>query len=469
MRAADKILRMNPAALLSGLEGRVLRAGLVGAGEFGASFLYRARVLNALAVPAVAERDAARARVACLAAGLQADDFVFCDTRAAALAAIEAGRTAIVPDVALLAELPLDVLVEATGDPETGARSASLAIAAGMDVAMVSKEAHSVIGPVLQRRARAAGRVCTPVDGDQPSLLAGLVTWARALGLQVVCGGKASEYDFVFDPARGTFAALGTEIAVPELAALWSGEASGTVARVRARAALLTQFPHRTAPDLCELGIVANATGLKPDVPRLHAPIARTLELPELMRPDGGLLSRGGALDLFNCYRRPDELSFAGGVFVVVACDDAASWKVIGAKGVPVSADGRYALLHNPVHLLGVEAPYTILGAALLRRASTEERPVCDLIARAERDLPAGSAFTLGPRHTLPGLEAELADAAPLGDAGALPFYMAAGRRLARAVPRGALLSVADIERPADSMLWTLRAEQDAAFFGAAA
>ncbi|MDA0226263.1 MAG: flagellar biosynthesis protein FlgA [Proteobacteria bacterium] len=458
---------MNPAALLAGLGERRVRAGLVGAGEFGASFLYRARVVKQLVVPAVAERDPARARAACLAAGLTESDFVLCDSRATALAAIEGGRTAIVPDAALLAELPLDVLVEATGHPEAGARSASLAIAAGMDVAMVSKEAHSVIGPVLQRRARAAGRVCTPVDGDQPSLLAGLVTWARALGLEVVCGGKASEYDFVFDPARGTLAALGQTFEVPDLAAHWSGAAAGTLARVAARAGWLAHLPHRTAPDLCELGIVANATGLKPDVPRLHAPIARTLELPELMRPEGGLLSRSGVLDIFNCYRRPDELSFAGGVFVIVACDDAASWQVIGAKGVPVSADGRYALVHNPVHLLGLEAPYTILGAALLRRASTEERPVCDLVARAERDLPAGTAFALGARHTLPGLEAELADAGPLDDARPVPFYMAAGQRLARAVRAGALLTVGDMQRPVDSVLWTLRAEQDAAFFGA--
>jgi predicted homoserine dehydrogenase-like protein len=457
---------MNPAALLAPFADRTVRVGLAGAGEFGASFLYRARVVRQLAVPAVADLDPARARAACLGAGVPSEGIALCDSRAASLAALEAGKVAIVPDAALLAELPLDVIVEATGGPEAGARCALLAIEAGKHVAMVSKEAHSVVGPILQRKARAAQRVCTPVDGDQPSLLASLVTWAGTLGLEVVCAGKASEYDFVFDPASSSVSAIGETRTSPAFAAAWDGAPAGALARVVERARLLAGIRRRTPPDLCELGIVANATGLKPDTPELHAPIARTLELVELLRPDGGLLARKGAVDMFNCYRRPDELSFAGGVFVVVACDDAVAWKVIAGKGIPVSADRRYALVHNPVHLLGLEAPYTLFGAAFLGHASTRERPVCDLLARAATDLAAGTALRLAERHEIAGLAPMLADAAPaIGDK-AVPYYMAAGRTLKRPVAAGATLTVNDLERPADSVLWRLRAEQDQAFFG---
>jgi predicted homoserine dehydrogenase-like protein len=457
---------MNPAALLAPFADRTVRVGLAGAGEFGASFLYRARVLRQLSVPAVADLDPERARAACLAAGLATEAVAFCDSRATALAAIEADRVAIVPDAALLAELPLDVIVEATGNPESGARCAMLAIAAGKHIAMVSKEAHSVIGPILQHKARAAGKVCTPVDGDQPSLLASLVTWARTLGLEVVCAGKASEYDFVFDPASSSVRAIGELRASPAFAAVWDGAASAAPARIAERARLLAGIRQRTPPDLCELGIVANATGLTPDTPELHAPIARTLELVELLRPDGGLLARTGAVDMFNCYRRPDELSFAGGVFVVVACDDRAAWKVIAAKGIPASADGRYALIHNPVHLLGLEAPYTLFGAAFLGHASTRERPVCDLVARAAGDLAAGTALQLAERHEIVGLAPMLADAKAANGVAAVPYYMAAGRTLKRRVAAGATLTVDDLDLPTDSVLWRLRAEQDQVFFG---
>ena len=93
---------------------------------------------------------------------------------------------------------------------------------------------------------------------------------------------------------------------------------------VEQRARLLADLPHRTAPDYCEMCLVANATGLKPDRPDFHAPFTRTTELPDLYIPreEGGLLARRGVLDVFNCLRRTDDPSFAGGVFVVVELAD---------------------------------------------------------------------------------------------------------------------------------------------------
>ena len=60
-----------------------------------------------------------------------------------------------------------------------------------------------------QRRRTGASRPALPseaassttVDGDQPSLLIGLATWAEVMGFHLIAAGKSSEYDFVFDPA----------------------------------------------------------------------------------------------------------------------------------------------------------------------------------------------------------------------------------------------------------------------------
>ena len=38
-------------------------------------------------------------------------------------------------------------------------------------------------------------------------------------------------------------------------------------------------LPQRAVPDLCELTLVANALGMGPDRPDLHAPIARITEI----------------------------------------------------------------------------------------------------------------------------------------------------------------------------------------------
>jgi len=459
---------VNPEILFARHAGRRLCAGVVGAGAFGASFIYRSARAPGLAVEAVADPDTARALAAVRRAGIE--PVQICADRSTALDAHTRGAFVIVEDVELLVQLPLDFVVEATGHPEAAARSALAALAAGRHVAMVSKEADVVAGPVLQAKANAAGLVYTPVDGDQPSLMVALVSWARMLGLEIVCAGKSGEYDCVLDAAAGTVTstATGEALSAPDFARLWSAPPAQLAACVAARAGQLPQLARATVPDYCELAIVANATGLAPDAPALHAPIARTLELPELFRPRaaGGLLAGEGRVDMFVCLRRPDELSFAGGVFVVVRCDDASTWQVLKEKGIPVSADGATALLHNPVHLLGIEAPMSLFSAGRLHAPCAALLPRCDLVARARRDLAAGTPLSIGARHTIDGLTPELADAAPLADDRALPYYLAAGCRLRVDVPAGVAITRAMVEVPKESVLWQLRAEQDAHFFG---
>src|SRR5215207_5579138 len=156
-------------------------AGLIGCGEFGMSLIAQSRRMEGLRIRAVADRDVARVEGLLRAAGF---DAVQCGDRQAAERAFATGAIAICRSVGDLLSLPIEIVVEATGDPEAGARFALAAIEASRGVAMVSKEAECVVGPILARRARAAGVPYTPVDGDQPSLLVGLVSWARVLGCQ---------------------------------------------------------------------------------------------------------------------------------------------------------------------------------------------------------------------------------------------------------------------------------------------
>jgi predicted homoserine dehydrogenase-like protein len=365
-------------------------------------------------------------------------------------------------------DLPLDIVVEATGEPEVAAANAAAALDHGKHVAMVSKEADCVVGPILDQKARAAGLVHTPVDGDQPALLIRLVAWARGLGLEIVAAGKSSEYDFVLDPSTETVTVRGQRVEAKGFGRLWTLAPGAIEATLRARAAALAALPQRTAPDFCEMAIVTNNTGLRPDTPAFHAPILRTLEVPGVFCPKGhgGLLGRPGAIDVFNCLRRPDEASFAGGVFVVVRCRHAPTWALLRGKGIPLSADGAHALIYHPSHLLGVEAPNSIVAAVRQGRSSAgaEVRPVSDLVGRATSALPAGSVLALGERHTIAGLEPLLVDAGPAGDPGPLPYYMAAGRTLSREVPAGAVVTRAMVDPPGESALWRLRAEQDRMF-----
>jgi predicted homoserine dehydrogenase-like protein len=464
---------MNFETLYAGAT-RPVETCVVGSGGFGRSFLAQALRIPLINARIAIDREAGIAAAALRSIGLDESRIAVCETPAQAVAAWERGQHIAAADVAVVLGLPLDLLVEATGHPDAGARHARLAIEAGLHVAIASKEVDSVIGPELARRAQLKQRVVTPVDGDQPALLIGLVTWARTLGLEVIAAGKSSEYDFVFDAQAGTIDSNGRRIEVSGFEKLWALGDGDAGALARARSQACASLPQRAVPDLCELLVVANSTGLVPDRKTLHAPIARITEVPTLFAPEsaGGLLLNTGTLDVFHCLRAPDEVSLAGGVFVIVRCDDQETWGLLKGKGHIMSRDDRHAMLPIPRHLLGLEAATSVLDAVLHGRSSgaQQPKPVLDLVPRATRDLRAGTLLEMGGHHhTMDGTTAELIAAAPLGAGVPVPFYLAANRKLVRDVAAGQPVCFDDIEIDAGSELLALRQSQDAAFFPPAA
>ena len=129
---------------------RPINVGLIGMGAFGGSFLFQAQAVPGLEVVAVCDRQVDIARQACLRIGLLEAKLAICSSEAEAQSAIKAGQTAIVEDAALMMSLPLEVVVEATGMPEAGARHGNMAIEQGKHVVMVSKEVDSVAAPYFR-------------------------------------------------------------------------------------------------------------------------------------------------------------------------------------------------------------------------------------------------------------------------------------------------------------------------------
>ena len=460
---------MNYEALFKAATEKTVRAAIVGAGEFGNSFIFQARRVPGLEVPAVCNRTVEKAVAAYRNAGISEADVCVCESETDVKKAFNQGQFIAVSDGMLLMDLPIDVLVEGTGNPEVGAKYADAAIRNGMHVAMVSKEADSVVGPMLFEKARKNELVYTAVEGDQPSLLIGLITWGRILGLNIICAGKSSEYDFIYDPEAKTMACLERMVKVPKFDALWAMGDRDATEIAEKRSVMLADIPQHATPDLCEMGIVCNATGMKPSTETFHAPVARTVEVPEFLttRDRGGLLQNQGVVDVFNCLRRPDEASMSGGVFIVVECEDKASWKVLEAKGHPTNRNGSSAMIYHPVHLLGVEAPVSVLAAALLNHATGGEtvKPVCDLVGRAKTKLKAGTVLkAVGHHHIIEGVEAILMDGVKARGGNPVPFYMMDNTELTEDVPEGAVINCDMVSHAPDSVLWKLREEQDAYF-----
>jgi predicted homoserine dehydrogenase-like protein len=216
--------------------------------------------------------------------------------------------------------------------------------------------------------------------------------------------------------------------------------------------------------------IVGNATGLTADRADFHAPLARIAEVPTMFATaaEGGLLAADRRLDVFNCLRAPDEISFAGGVFVIVRCEDRATWGMLREKGHILGRDGATAMIWLPRHLLGLEAATSVLEAAVLGRSSGSDdpEPHLDLAARAVADIAAGTVLTAsGHHHSIANVSGIIVPGAPLGPGVPIPFYLAANRRLLRAVAKGATILCGDVELDETSVLLDLRRQQDRAFF----
>ena len=446
---------------------RIVRAGVVGVGHYATAVVTQSQYVRRLHVPAVADLDVEAAQKAFLRAGLSEDDIVVCDSRAEALAAIEAGRRAVVADAMLLMDLPLDVIVESTGNPEAAARHGAAAIRNGKHLAMVSKEPDATIGPLLKRMADAAGLVYTAVDGDQHGLLMGLVEWARELGLEILCGGKARDAEFVYDGAAGTVS-NGRQMVVlePEQRGILDPIAPNRVRQaVAARREAFEPLGRIGGFDVTEMAIAANATGLMPDVDDLHCPAVRIVEMPEVLCPadEGGLLDRRGAIESVTCLRRMDEAGLGGGVFVVVSCENDYSRMILTTKGLIPNSRDTAALIFRPYHLCGVETPMSLMVAGILGLATgpREYAQHVDVVARARVPLAAGEV--VGGDHD-PKLEYLLLPAAAVRDGAPLPAHMAFSQRLRVDVPAGAVIRREMVDVPADSALWALRADLDEAF-----
>lgn len=443
---------------------------LVGSGSFGRSYLAQSRRTRLVGARIAVDMTADAAGRAFAAAGFAPSEIALCETTAEARAAWDSGKCVAAASLGIVLGLPFQLLVEATGSPEGATRHSLAAIDAGRHVALVSKEADSVVGPGLARLAREKGVVVTPVDGDQPSLLIALASWAEVLGLDIIAAGKSSEYDFVLDAATGNVTCNGVTRSLPALREHWLPGSRSIVANAAERARILGEaFPLRAVPDLCEMTLVANALGFSADAAGFHAPPARIPELADLFaqRSEGGLMSGTRRIDVFHHLRLAEEASFAGGVFIVVRSDNAETWEMLAGKGHVVSRTGRTAALYLPRHLLGVEVATSILDAAGLGRSGYGEdyRPRQDLVAVAQRDLPAGTVLKMGGHHhSIDGIGAEVRPAAPLAADRPAPFYLVADRPLVRAVKAGEAIRLGDVEIAGDSGLLAMRQRQDKLF-----
>ncbi|WP_410015657.1 hypothetical protein [Sodalis sp. C49] len=446
---------MNYELLFDELKGRRIRLAITGAcGGFGRSLLVQCRNIPAIDIVALCDINTQGTRDLLGDLRYRHDKNRLCGTPAEVAAAQAAGETAIISDFALLDALDLDMVVESTGKPDISVSIAVSALKRGVHVGMVSKETDSVAGPWLNQLALKHHAVYTTVDGDQPSNLIGLVTWARVLGLEIIAAGKSSEYDYIYHPATGRLDYTSTQVDAAALADLWQLDEQDIKGTLRRRAEALAMLPQSATPDYCEMNVVANSIGFVPATPALNYPLCHIGELADIFIPeeDGGILTRTGVVDVFNCLRRDDEVSFGGGVFIIVRCQDPETWRMLADKGHVVSKNLKYACIYLPYHIMGLESPHSLFSAVLHRRASggVNQQVHAVMAGFAERPLKKGETLSMGGHHH--SIEHVSARLLARADAkGVAPFYLLANKTLTADVAQGELIPLSAL--PADDSL----------------
>ena len=138
---------MNYELLFRKAGANKIKAVMAGAGEFGLTFVFQSLRSRHIDVPVIVNRTVAKGVEAFLNAGVRPEDIAVCESPQAAKENFGNGKRIVVSSIEDIQGLAVDVLVEATGNPEVGAASALTALENGWHVVMVSKEVDSIVGP----------------------------------------------------------------------------------------------------------------------------------------------------------------------------------------------------------------------------------------------------------------------------------------------------------------------------------
>ena len=414
--------------VLAKAQGRDFRIALVGAGQMGRGFASQSHRMG-LAVAVISDIDPARIKQAYV--DLKLGEPVISVDVAELNAAIEAGKPAGTTDANLISQLNVDVVVEATGVPEIGAKVAYNSLINKKHVAVLNVECDVTVGPILAKTAEANGVLYSVCHGDEPVEAKELVDFARDVSFEVVCAGKGKNNPFepLSNPDTVADRAAAKHMNPKMLASFTDGSKT-----------------------MIEMAALANATGLRLTQRGMIGPAAtvKTLQDVFALKADGGVLEESGVVE----YCTGDV---APGVFVIVKTDspyvaEEMSYLSMGA--------GPYFALYRPYHLASVEAPLTVAKMLVDGRASlVSGKRMTEVIAATKKVHQAGDKFDgiggYSARGVADKVEAALRD-------NLVPIGILQGAIAKREIPVGAYVTYDDVELDQTQTIYKLRQEQDA-------
>lgn len=339
--------------------GKPLAVGLVGTGKMGAGLIAQLRALRGIHPAVVVNRTPEKAIDALCRSGYDRSDLQFVESAQAAVKANEMGKIVISDDYRIALQLPLEGIVDATGNPSLGAELACATIDAHMDIIMLNVETDAAIGPILYERAKKEGVIYTGSAGDEPGAIMELCDFVLGNGFKLLAVGKGKNNPMNLYVTR-------REI---EERAIARG----------LRPEMLVGFVDGTNT-MIEMTSAGNALGFVPDVPGGYGKTLTLKDMPDFYRTkeDGGSLHQYGIVDY--------SFGIAPGVYAIATTE---SEDVRDLMRYVSMGDGPNYAFHRPFHLTSLETPTSIYRAIVGRQPTIapEAGQVCDTVAIAKRDI----------------------------------------------------------------------------------
>ena len=428
-------------------DGNPIKIGVIGAGKFSSMFLSQARLTPGMQVACIAELDRDKAVNACVKTGWPKEILKTAQSTGAINDAAAEGKVAITEDSGALIAADLDVVIELTGNPEAGARHAYKSLEAGKHVVMVNVEADCLLGPVLRKKADDAGLVYSMAYGDQPALIAELLDWANAIGLEVVCAGKGTRYQPEY------------HFSTPDTVWGHYGFSDEQVASGDYNAQMFNSFLDGTKSAI-EMCAVANGSGLVPQKNGLQFPPVGVRELPEVLKPKaaGGMLEHTGTVEVIASEKRdggPVEGDLRWGVYVVFRAPTSYVKRCFSEYGVNTDSSGEYASLYRPSHLIGLELGISVASAVLRHEPTGSAKEfIGDVACVAKKDLKPGDTLDGEGGYTVFGRLTRAKDSLAHSY---FPMGLSGNTKVVRRVAKGEILTYDDVEIDMDNFAAALR------------
>lgn len=436
-------------------ENNPVHVGIIGAGKFGAGLVAQLSQMQGIVASAIADINLEHATGAYTVSHVSPDAILHVKNANAINDAIRSGKRAVTENGMHIVQSDLiDVVVEATGIPEVGARMAYHTLMHKKHLVMVNVETDVTVGPFLRRLADNARVVYTLVDGDQPGVTMNMIEWANTLGFEIVAAG------------RGTIFYDNDRIGVPDTVPQRFGFSQEMIERRTINFKMFNSFRDGSKAQI-EMTSLANMAGLPPDIRGMHEPSVNITDIAQVfsLKEEGGILSRHGVVELANSIAIDGKTMLDDplrmGVFVVIRTEHPFTQEDLASYNLYPGGDGKNYLLYRPYHLVAVEAPISIAKAALYGQPTGTPlpSPVADVITVAKRDLKAGERLDGSGGYTVNGLieKVDIARAENL-----LPLGLAYDVTLKRDVLQGEAISYDMVELNEDAFVLKLRRLQDA-------